>query len=54
MSNKKSNHNHKGGLGCVLGLLLKRYHKTSKLAQEYDTQHAFRQNKLDKHLGTQE
>ena len=33
MSNKKTNHNHKGDLGCVLGLLLKHYHKTSKLVQ---------------------
>ena len=28
---KKSNHNHKGELGCVLGPLLKRYHKTIKV-----------------------
>ena len=41
MPNKKSNHNYKEELGCVLGLLLKRYHKTSKLVKKYDTQHAF-------------
>ena len=33
MSNKKTNHNHEEDLGCVLGLLLKCYHKTSKLVQ---------------------
>ena len=33
MSNKKTNHNHKGDLGCIPGLLLKRYHKTLKLVQ---------------------
>ena len=33
MPNKKTNHNHKEDLGCVPGLLLKRYHKTSKLVQ---------------------
>ena len=31
MSNKESNHNHKGELGCVLGLLLKHYHKAIKV-----------------------
>ena len=30
---EKSNHDHKRGLGCILGLLLKRYHNTSKLVQ---------------------
>ena len=30
---RKNNHNHKGNLGCVPGLFLKRYHKTSKLVQ---------------------
>ena len=33
MPNMKTNHNHKEDLGCVLGLLLKRHHKTSKLIQ---------------------
>ena len=33
MPNKKTNHNHKEDLGCVPGLLLKWYHKTSKLVQ---------------------
>ena len=32
MPNKKSNHIHKGELGCVPGLLLKRYHKTIKVS----------------------
>lgn len=41
MSNKKSNHNHKWELECVSGLLLNCYHKTFKLVQECDTQHAF-------------
>ena len=29
MPNKKTNHNHAEDLGCVLGPLLKSYHKTS-------------------------
>ena len=33
MLNKETNHNHEEDFGCVLGLLLKRYHKTSKLVQ---------------------
>ena len=33
MPNKKTNHNHKGDLGCVPGQFLKCYHKTSKLVQ---------------------
>ena len=41
MSNKKTNHKDKEELGCVLGRIFKRYHKTSKLVQKYDTQHAF-------------
>ena len=32
MPNKKSNHNRKGELGCVLGPLLKCYHKTVKVS----------------------
>ena len=32
MPNKISNHNHKGELGCVPGLLLKRYYKTIKVS----------------------
>ena len=32
MSNKKTNHNHKEDLGCIPGLLLKRYHKTSMVS----------------------
>ena len=33
MLNKKIDHNHEEDLGCVHGLLLKHYHKTSKLVQ---------------------
>ena len=32
MPNKKTNHNHNEDLGCIPGLLLKRYHKTSKVS----------------------
>ena len=32
MSNKKTNHNHIGDLGCVPGPLLERYHKTSMVS----------------------
>ena len=31
MSNKKSNYNHKGELGCIPKLLLTYYHKTIKV-----------------------
>ena len=37
MPNKKANHNHKENLGCVLGLLLRCSHKTSKLVWQDNT-----------------
>ena len=53
MLNKKTNHTHKEELGCVPGPHLKRYKKTSKLAQKYNTRHTFYQSKLNRHLDTQ-
>ena len=53
MSSKKANHNHKEELKCVLGLLLKRYHKTYKLAHKYDTQRALYQSRSNKHQNIQ-
>ena len=50
MPKEKSNHNRKEMLECVPGLLLKRYHKTLKLAQKYSTQHIFNQSKSNRHL----
>ena len=37
MLNEDSNQNHKERIVCVLGLLLKRYHKISKLVWQYST-----------------
>ena len=45
---KKTNHNHKEDLGCVPGLLLKHYHKTSMVRLENKT-HVFYPSLLIKH-----
>ena len=50
---RKIDHTYKEELGCVLGPLFKRYHKTSKLAYKYSTQHVFYPNKSNMHLSTQ-
>ena len=52
MPNKKSNHNHEEDLGCVPRLLLKRYHKTSKVSLNSisPNMHFIRNNRSMKHV----